>query len=121
MGTPQVTTPGASALCAWEVLGCSSGSREVRRGHACLPAFGLSQEMSPAELPDPRNLGWGTGSSPTRLQTAGRTQPARGSGLRGAQVSLMVVTTGCDPGAVMPVFSGAPAGQVWGGGSPRVG
>ena len=99
MGTPHMTAPGASALCAWDTLGCSSGSCEVWRGRTCLPAFGLSWETSPAELPGPCDSGWGTGSSLTRLQTAGHTQPVQGSGLRGAQVSLMVMTTGCDPGS----------------------
>lgn len=53
----------------------------------------------PCRAARPPRLGrWRAASSPAHLQTAGPAQPAGRSGLRGAQASLMVVTTGVDPG-----------------------
>ena len=97
-GHPQVTAPGASALCAREALGCSSGDTSGA-GRTNLPARPRPLAGDePCRAARPLQLGrWGAASSLAHLQTAGPAQPAGRSGLRGAQVLLTVVTTGCDP------------------------
>lgn len=52
--TPPTRPLRASALRAARHWAAPPGTREVRRGHTCLPSLGLSREMSPAELPATR-------------------------------------------------------------------
>lgn len=94
MDTPHVTAPGASALCACKALGCSSGTREVRRDTLCLPTPGLSLEMS---LGDTATRAGGSFFSDLSPDSRGRTLPALGLRPQRARESLTVVMTGCDP------------------------
>lgn len=103
-----MTAPGASAPCAREALGCSSGDTSGAGRTNLLPALGLSREMGPAALPGPHDSGGGgsvfSGPSPDSRPCSARwaLRPQRRSGVaRGGDDRVW------PRGAVMSVSSGA--------------